>query len=424
MSDAGFDDGHVVGEQAYNPRGKSTTIHRREFLGDPLKDDEILDKEHPIDFLNKVNIQTPDELLDLIHIEGSEELQAKLKALCKEYRDIFSTTVRGRPANLPEMKIEVDDTKWKHGRNRLPPRQHGPEKQAEIIKQIKMLLDLDIIEISVASEWSQVHMVPKPTPGEWRLTIDFVKLNECTIGLEGWPITIISALLRRLGAKKHVYFGVLDMTSGYFQGPLAPDSRAHSAFITLYGLYQWKRVPMGMKGSGPYFQRAISTTALAGLIYDICELYIDDVLISGECEQSFLDNVRTVFQRFRKFGVVIHPKKAKLGMKELEYVGHLIDKNGLHFSKEKRLEVFNFPKPVTQRHVNMFLGLVNYFRDHVRHITELLAPLRDMIEDYNKHKKVVWTLEREEAFTKAKQAVYDKSETILCKRTCYSHSTD
>ena len=133
---------------------------------------------------------------------------------------------------------------------------------------------------------------------------------------------------------------------------------------------------MDMKGSGPYFQRAISTTVLAGLIYDICELYIDDVLISGECEQSFLDNVRTVFQRFRKFGVVIHPKKAKLGMKELEYVGHLINKNGLHFSKEKRLEVFNFPKPaVTQRHVNMFLGLVNYIRDHVRHITELLALL-------------------------------------------------
>ena len=127
---------------------------------------------------------------------------------------------------------------------------------------------------------------------------------------------------------------------------------------------------MVMKGSGPYFQRAISTTVLAGLIYDICELYIDDVLISGECEQSFLDNVRTVFQRFRKFGVVIHPNKAKLGLKEFEYVGHLIDKNGLHFSKEKRLEVFNFPKPVTQRHVNMFLGLVNYFRDYVRHITD------------------------------------------------------
>ena len=100
-----------------------------------------------------------------------------------------------------------------------------------------------------------------------------------------------------------------------------------------------------------------------------------------------------------QYGVVIHPKKAKLGLKELEYVGHLMDKNGLHFSKEKRLEVFNFPKPATQRHVNMFLGLVNYFRDHVSHITELLALLREMIEDYQKHKKVVLILQREWTFT-------------------------
>ena len=64
-------------------------------------------------------------------------------------------TVRGRTANLLVMNIDVDGEKWKHGRNCPPPRQHGPEKQAEIIKQIKMLLDLDIIEISLfASEWS------------------------------------------------------------------------------------------------------------------------------------------------------------------------------------------------------------------------------------------------------------------------------
>ena len=62
------------------------------------------------------------------------------------------------------------------------------DKQAEMIKKIKMLiiLDLDIIEILVINKWSLVHMVPKLTsPSEWRSTKDFVKLNEYTIGLEG-----------------------------------------------------------------------------------------------------------------------------------------------------------------------------------------------------------------------------------------------
>lgn len=394
-------------EQAPTPRAKPTTIHRSEFLGDPIKDDEILAREHPIDNLFKDELPS-DELLDLITIEGSPALQTRLKALCREFRDIFSTTVRADPAKVPEMSFKIDLDKWQHKRNRLPPRVQSPEKQREILKQIKLLLELDIIEVSTASEWSQVHMVPKPnSPGEWRITIDFVKLNEATIGMEGWPITIISALFQRLGAKRHKYFGVLDMTSGYFQGPLAPECRANSAFITLFGLYQWKRCPMGLKGAGQYFQRVMSSTVLAGLIYDICELYIDDVLISGENELSYLTNVKSVFQRFREFGVVVHPKKAKLGLTELEYVGHLIDHTGMHFSKEKRLEVLNFPQPTTQKHVQMFLGLANYFRDHVARITELLAPLREMIEDYDKRKKVIWTPEREAAFEKAKTAIFE-----------------
>ena len=113
-------------------------------------------------------------------------------------------------------------------------------------------------------------------------------------------------------------------------------------------------------------------------------------------------NLRSVFQRFRDHGVVIYPKKAKLGLSELEYIGHTVDKDGLHFSNEKRLEVLNFPKPTTQKHVQMFLGLANYFRDHVSHITELLVPLREMIVQYDKRKKVIWNEQRELAFEKAK----------------------
>ena len=53
---------------------------------------------------------------------------------------------------------------------------------------------------------------------------------------------------------------------------------------------------MGLKGSGPYFQRSMSNTVLAGLVYQICELYIDDVLIHGRDLVPFLHNVRKVFE--------------------------------------------------------------------------------------------------------------------------------
>ena len=122
---------------------------------------------------------------------------------------------------------------------------------------------------------SRNHQVLK-SPGKWRLTLDFVRLNAATGGLEGWPIPNIQQTLSRLGTMKPTVFDLLDFTAGYHQTPLDPASRHLTVFMAMGGLYQWTRLVMGLKGSGPYFQRSTSNTVLAGLVYHICELYIDD----------------------------------------------------------------------------------------------------------------------------------------------------
>jgi hypothetical protein len=84
------------------------------------------------------------------------------------------------------MEIKVDQSKWQLPCNRAPPRRHSEEKQVEIRKQVDALLKLGAIQESQATEWSQVHLVPKPD-GTWRFTLDFVRLNTETGRLEGWP---------------------------------------------------------------------------------------------------------------------------------------------------------------------------------------------------------------------------------------------
>ena len=96
---------------------------------------------------------------------------------------------------------------------------------------------------------------------------------------------------------------------------------------------------MGLKGTGPYFQRCMASKVLAGLIYRICELYIDDVLIHATTESDFLINLRQVFLRLREHNVVANPRKTKLGLTQVEYVGHLISAKGTSFTDEKRLKV-------------------------------------------------------------------------------------
>jgi len=87
-------------------------------------------------------------------------------------------------------------------------------------------------------------MVPKPTPGEWRFALEFVRLNDCTSDIEGWPITLIRPLFQRLGTRKPKYLGKLDLTAGYHQAPLDEASRVYTAFRSIHGLYEWTRIPI------------------------------------------------------------------------------------------------------------------------------------------------------------------------------------
>ena len=114
-------------------------------------------------------------------------------------------------------------------------------------------------------------------------------------------------------------------------------------------------------------------------MYRICELYIDDVLIHGKDPETFLANVRKVFERLREFNVAVNPKKTKLGLAEVEYVGHVVSATGTSFTEEKRLKVLQFPLPETQKNLLQFIGLANYFRDHVPRMTEMVQPLRKLI---------------------------------------------
>ena len=133
---------------------------------DPIADDDDIDwKYNPfdVDTIDDV-IETPEQLMSQITFEGSTQLQTKFKALVLEFIDVFATKVRREPAAVEPMKIVIDEDKWRLPCNRAPPRKHSEEKQKEIRKQVDALLAFGVIKESRATEWSQVHLVTKPTP--------------------------------------------------------------------------------------------------------------------------------------------------------------------------------------------------------------------------------------------------------------------
>ena len=118
--------------------------------------------------------------------------------------------------------------------------------------------------------------------------------------------------------------------------------------------------------------------------------------------------LRTVFLRFREHKITLNPSKCHLGLTQVEYVGHTINKNGMHFTRDKLDSVMNFPRPETMKNVKSFLGLANYFRDHINNHSLRVQPLQDLVEGYTKQKartKINWTTECDYAFKDIRQAI-------------------
>jgi hypothetical protein len=151
----------------------------------------------------------------------------------------------------------------------------------------------------------------------------------------------------------------------------------------------------------------MASVVLAGLLYSIVELYLDDVLVYATSEDELIiERLCTVFTRLRQFNITLNPKKCSFGMQEVEFVVHILKTDGVHFSSEKRSKVLDFPLPEKQKQLKSFLGLVNYYcRDHVEGLSVLTKPLNDLTTPYRKSSSIVWTPQLEELFKQTQEAV-------------------
>ena len=99
-------------------------------------------------------------------------------------------------------------------------------------------------------------------------------------------------------------------------------------------------------------------------------------------------NLRQVFERCQQYRIAFNPKKSKIGLDRIDWVGHQLDADGVHFFAEQLSQVAEFPTHVGAEGLRSFLGLANYFRDHhVRHYADMERPMRDVLTKHDKSKK-------------------------------------
>ena len=274
-----------------------------------------------------------------------------------------------------------------------------PTVQQEIDKQIDTLLENDKIEPSL-SEWAAPIVMVKKKSGEYRMAVDYRGINEVTEPIH-FPLPRFESVTDTISAANAKIFSTLDLMSGYFQIPVHPDARHKTAFVTASGQYQFKVMPFGLRNAPHAFQMVMSQ-ALRKLNWKSVIVYIDDTLVFSETFDQHLVHLAEVFQCLRENRLKLKPSKCHFAAQEVEYLGHLISRDGLKPNPSKIEVVKNYPTPKKVKDIRAFLGLCNYYRKFIKNYSLLAAPLNQLTK---KDTTFQWTSKCDISFSALKTSL-------------------
>ena len=176
----------------------------------------------------------------------------------------------------------------------------------------------------------------------------------------------------------------MDLRWGFWQVPIRETDKCKTAFITSDGLYEYNKMPFGLKNSPPTFQHMIDAV-LAGLRYSFCLVYVDDIIVFSHTFKEHMDHVSHVLDRPQIAGLRAKSSKCKFAVPSLKYLGHVVSGDGIKVDIHKIDKLQDWPLPTTVKQLQSFLGFANYYRAFVPQISQICQPLYQLAK-----KGAVW----------------------------------
>eukprot|EP00731_Ephydatia_muelleri_P015883 Em0009g307a len=315
-----------------------------------------------------------------------------LAQLLKEYNAVFSAelgTIKTFKARLVLKKGALP----KFCRARSVPFALRPAVEAELDR----LKKLGILEKVSYSDWATPIVPVVKGDGSVRICGDYkVTLNPC-LEVDQYPLPKPEELFATLAGGEQ--FTKMDLSQAYLQLELEEESKRLVTINTHKGLYRFNRLPFGVASAPAIFQKVMESVLL-GIPRVVC--YLDDILITGSTVAEHLRNVERVLKQLRTFGIQAKKDKCAFQKESLEFLGHVVDKKGLHTSPRKVEAILQAPVPQNKKELRSFLGLVHYYGKFIPKLSSLLSPLNDLLKEDHQWQ---WCPRCNQAFVAAKEAL-------------------
>lgn len=272
--------------------------------------------------------------------------------------------------------------------------------EKETCKQLEELERLGIIELArYDSPWmSRMDIVVKDK-NKWRLVLDMRGVNKAIIR-ELHPFPTMKRYAKYLSGAR--YFTKLDMTLAFHHIELDEESRDMTTFMTPNGPRRFTRLLFGVNCAPEIFQREMERI-LKGC--KGCINYIDDILIFGTTKEQLKKREEKVLKRLEENNLTLNRSKCKFVVEEVEFLGSIIDQNGIRPSPDKVEAIKNFRKPKDVTELRSFIGLVTYISPSIKNFADIMEPLNRMMKSSS---LCEWDDEQDKAFSNIKRTIEEE----------------
>ncbi|GJS53905.1 putative reverse transcriptase domain-containing protein [Tanacetum coccineum] len=325
--------------------------------------------------------------LFLAHVTKKKSKEKRMEdvPVIRDFPEVFPEELPGLPPPR-QVEFRIDLVPGAAPVARAPYRL-APSEMKELSVQLQELLEKGFIRPS-SSPWGAPVLFVKKKDGSFRMCIDYRELNKLTIK-NRYPLPRIDDLFDQLQGSS--VYSKIDLRSGYHQLRIKEEDIPITAFRTRYGHFEFQVMPFGLTNAPAVFMDLMNRVCKPYLDKFVI-VFIDDILVYSKDEEEHGKHLKIVLELLKKERLYAKFLKCDFWLDSRQFLGHVIDRNGVHVDPAKVEAIKSWAVPMTPTEVRQFLVLAGYYRRFIEGFSLISKPLTKLTQ---KNKKYEWGKEEE-----------------------------